>query len=41
MSDLRKVHPGDRLKLPASAYNAFVDAARDFRDRTAGLERDP
>ncbi len=41
MSDLRKVHPGDRLQIPAATYNAFVDAARDYRDRTAGLERDP
>lgn len=41
MSDLRKVYPGDRMQIPASAYNAFVDAARDYRDRAAGLERDP
>lgn len=25
---LKKVRPGDQLKIPAEAYNAFVDAAR-------------
>jgi hypothetical protein len=34
MSDpLRKVQPGQRLRIPAAAYNAFVDAARDLRSR--------
>jgi len=34
MSDpLRKVSPGDRLSIPASTFNAFVDAARYVRNR--------
>lgn len=38
MSDaLRKVQAGQSLEIPATAYNAFIDAARDFRERTAGL----
>jgi hypothetical protein len=31
--DLRKVRSGDPLRLPAGAYNAFVDAAVDLRRR--------
>ena len=31
--DLRKVRSGDPLRLPARAYNAFVDAAVDLRRR--------
>jgi hypothetical protein len=34
---LRKVQSGQRLNIPASAYNAFVDAARDFRQRSANI----
>ena len=38
--DLRKVRPGDPLRIPARAYNAFVDAAletkRRQQDRRAG-----
>jgi hypothetical protein len=30
---LRKVQSGQRLRIPAAAYNAFVDAARDLRSR--------
>jgi len=41
MSDLRKVMPGESLQIPASAYNAFVDAAADHRNRMTGLERHP
>lgn len=38
MSDaLKKVQSGQPLVIPASAYNAFVDAAVDFRQRTAHL----
>ncbi len=38
MSDgLKKVQPGQPLAIPASAYNAFIDAALDFRQRTAHL----
>jgi hypothetical protein len=32
---LRYVKSGDSLRIPASDYNAFVDAARDFRNRSA------
>jgi len=42
--DLRKVRPGDPLRIPARAYNAFVDAARDLsrrqQDRFSGELRD-
>jgi hypothetical protein len=31
--DLRKVRPGDPLRIPARAYNAFVDAALNARRR--------
>lgn len=34
MANLRKVSPGDAMRIPASAYNAFVDAAADMRART-------
>jgi len=38
MSDgLKKVQSGQPLVIPASAYNAFIDAALDFRQRTAHL----
>lgn len=30
---LRKVRSGDRLVIPARAYNGFIDAARDFQER--------
>ena len=33
---LRKVRPGDPLRIPASTYNAFVDAALDLRRRQVG-----
>jgi hypothetical protein len=36
-SAFRKVSPGQRLSIPAGAYNAFVDAARYARDRQADL----
>ena len=31
--DLRKVRSGQPLRIPAGAYNAFVDAAVDLRTR--------
>jgi len=35
MSDhMKKVQSGDPLVVPAQAYNAFVDAAKDFQQRT-------
>lgn len=38
MSDgMKKVRSGDPLVIPATAYNAFIDAAQDFRARTANL----
>ncbi len=36
-SALKKVRSGDPLVIPAAAYNAFIDAALDFRQRTAHL----
>ena len=33
MADLRKVSPGDKLKIPAETFNTFIDVARDFRGR--------
>jgi len=38
MSDsLRKVQSGQKLNIPAAAYNSFVDAAVDYRRRTAHI----
>jgi hypothetical protein len=35
MSDhMKKVQSGDPLVIPAQAYNTFVDAAKDFQQRT-------
>ena len=36
--DLKKVQRGQALRIPASAYNAFIDAAADYRNRTLGIE---
>jgi hypothetical protein len=36
--DLKKVQRGQALRMPASAYNAFIDAAADYRRRTLGIE---
>src|SRR5690349_10575012 len=33
---LKKVQRGAKLQIPAAAYNAFVDAARDFQQRQRG-----
>ena len=34
MSDaLKKVQPGETLKIRAVTFNTMIDAARDFRDR--------
>ena len=34
MSDaLKKVQPGEPLKIRAVTFNTMIDAARDFRDR--------
>jgi hypothetical protein len=38
MSDaLKKVQSGQKLQIPARAYNAFIDAAVDYRRRTAHI----
>jgi hypothetical protein len=38
MSDaLKKVQSGQKLQIPAGAYNAFIDAAVDYRRRTAHI----
>ena len=36
MSGLQKVAAGQGLKVSASDWNAFIDAARDFQNRAAG-----
>jgi len=36
---LRKVRSGQKLSIPAAAYNTFIDAAVDFRHRTSGIEQ--
>ncbi len=33
MTDLRKVHPGQNLQIPAETFTALVDAARDHQQR--------
>ncbi|MCC6907176.1 MAG: hypothetical protein IT430_04475 [Phycisphaerales bacterium] len=38
---LRKVKSGDPLRIPAGAYNAFVDAAIDLRQRQHEESREP
>ncbi|MCC6906856.1 MAG: hypothetical protein IT430_02855 [Phycisphaerales bacterium] len=38
---LRKVKSGDPLRIPAGAYNAFVDAAVDLRRRQHEESREP
>lgn len=34
---MKKVRTGDPLVVPAQAYNAFIDAAKDFHQRTTHL----
>jgi len=36
---LRKVLPGEQFIAPASTWNAFIDAAQDYKDRTADIGR--
>lgn len=36
--ELKKVSRGQPLRIPATAYNSFVDAALDFRNRSLALE---
>jgi len=35
----RKVRRGDPLHIPADTFNTFIDAAKDFRNRTQNLAR--
>lgn len=37
---LKKVQAGQRLEIPAEAYNAFVDAVRDDRARRHSIEQE-
>ena len=37
---LRKVSPGDPLRMPAETFNTFIDVARDFQQRQRGVHRD-
>ncbi len=37
--DFRKVRPGDKFRMPAKAYNAFIDVARDYQDRQQDMGR--
>jgi len=36
---LKKVSPGDPLRIPASTFNLFVDAAKDFQNRQQQIRR--
>ncbi|MFH1022136.1 MAG: hypothetical protein V1809_01965 [Planctomycetota bacterium] len=36
-NDLKKVFPGQRLSIPAGAYNAFIDAAEVHKKRLVGI----
>ncbi|MCL2646106.1 MAG: hypothetical protein FWD61_03760 [Phycisphaerales bacterium] len=39
--NLKKVQSGDKLRMPAAAYNAFIDTARDFQARQRGISSTP
>ena len=45
MADLKKVSSGEKLKIPASTYNVFIDTAQDYLKRqnrqTGGDSRTP
>lgn len=42
MSDpLRKVQPGDPLKISAGTFNTFIDAAQDFQQRQRSQQQRP
>jgi len=38
--DLKKVQTGDRMRIPAQTFNAFIDAAVDYKRRQRGVGRD-
>lgn len=37
----RKVAPGEKLTIPAKAYNTFIDAAKDFQARKQNVGQKP
>ena len=37
---MRKVSAGDPLNIPASTFNTFIDAAKDYRERSQNKGRD-
>jgi hypothetical protein len=39
--NFKKVQTGDKLRIPAAAYNAFIDSAHDFQDRQRNQGRTP
>lgn len=41
MANLRKVHPGDAIRMRADTFNAFIDAAADFQRRQRSQEQHP
>lgn len=41
MAPIEKVQTGQPMRIPASTYNAMVEAAQDFRQRTRGSGADP
>ena len=38
---MQKVQSGQPLRIPAETFNAFLDAAQDFRNRQQARSRDP
>jgi len=38
---LKKVQPGQPLRIPAQTFNTFIDAARDYLERRQGAGGDP
>jgi hypothetical protein len=36
---LKKVQSGDPLVVPAATWNAFIDAAEDYRQRLASIPK--
>ena len=37
----KKVQRGDKLRIPAETFNTFIDAAKDFRQRTQNRGQKP
>lgn len=38
---MKKVRPGEPLRIPAGTFNTFIDTARDYLNRTHGIGRGP